>query len=91
MLTMACLRCIISGRVQGVGFRYSTRLEAIRLKLTGSATNLVDGKVEVIVCGNPDALQIFNSWLWRGSEWAGVTNVECEPVDLAHYNNFQTG
>jgi acylphosphatase len=45
------LRVVVEGRVQGVGFRYWTRARARELALRGSATNLADGRVEVIAEG----------------------------------------
>ncbi|MEO8802998.1 MAG: acylphosphatase, partial [Rudaea sp.] len=48
---MSCARFIISGRVQGVFFRASTREQAQRLKLGGYAKNSPDGTVEVLACG----------------------------------------
>lgn len=50
-MTQARLTALVSGRVQGVGFRYWTRDQARELGLRGSATNLRDGRVEVIVEG----------------------------------------
>lgn len=41
----------VHGRVQGVGFRWWTRRQALRLGLTGYASNLVDGRVEVVAEG----------------------------------------
>lgn len=46
-----CVRCWVHGMVQGVGFRYSTQREALKLGLTGYARNLDDGSVEVLACG----------------------------------------
>jgi acylphosphatase len=45
------MTALVSGRVQGVGFRYWVRQEAESLGLTGSATNLPDGRVEVVADG----------------------------------------
>lgn len=47
----------VEGRVQGVGFRWWTRREADALGLSGSATNLADGRVEVIAEGSQDACE----------------------------------
>jgi acylphosphatase len=51
------MTALVSGRVQGVGFRYWVRQEAESLGLTGSATNLPDGRVEVIADGERDACE----------------------------------
>ena len=45
------LTAFVKGRVQGVGFRWWTRARALELGLTGSATNLADGRVEVVAEG----------------------------------------
>ncbi|HKX67202.1 MAG TPA: acylphosphatase [Intrasporangium sp.] len=46
----------VRGRVQGVGFRWWTRARALELGLVGHARNLVDGRVEVVAQGDPDAV-----------------------------------
>ena len=45
------MRALVRGRVQGVGFRWWTRARALELGLRGSATNLDDGRVEVVAVG----------------------------------------
>ena len=50
------LTAFVTGRVQGVGFRWWTRARALELGLTGSATNLADGRVQVIAEGPRSAL-----------------------------------
>jgi acylphosphatase len=76
---MSCRRFLVSGRVQGVYFRGSTRHEALALGLIGRAVNLRDGRVEVIACGPDDKLEALRRWLERGPPSASVTSVECEP------------
>jgi len=71
----------ITGRVQGVYFRHSTRLEAERLGLRGHATNLDDGSVEVLACGNESALESLRLWLHRGPPSARVHAVSEIEVD----------
>ena len=72
-----CLRCLVSGRVQGVGFRAHARHAAQALSLSGYARNLSDGRVEVLACGEAQALERFKAWLERGPRLARVERVEC--------------
>lgn len=77
-----CFHCHVSGQVQGVFFRASTREEAIRLGLAGWVRNLADGRVEVLACGEKEALTALLSWLEQGPEHANVTRLDydwCEP------------
>jgi acylphosphatase len=76
-------RYLVSGRVQGVYFRHSTRLEAERLGLRGLARNLADGSVEVIVAGEPAALDTLRAWLQHGPPQARVARVEESNLDAA--------
>ncbi|AIR01985.1 acylphosphatase [Pluralibacter gergoviae] len=70
----------VYGRVQGVGFRYSTRQEALRLGLTGYARNLDDGSVEVLACGGAEEVEKLLSWLKAGGpRSARVDKVVTEP------------
>lgn len=66
----------IIGRVQGVFFRHSTRIEAGRLGLCGTVRNLPDGSVEVFAWGGAAQLQELRRWLERGPVHARVERVE---------------
>lgn len=88
---MGCRRWIVSGRVQGVYYRGSTQQQARRLGVDGSARNRVDGTVEVIGCGPDRQLDQLERWLWRGSEWAEVSGVVGEEVELSVTPGFSTG
>lgn len=70
------IRAIVFGRVQGVYFRYYTRLEARRLHLTGWVANRVDGTVEVVAEGSENALEQFITFLHQGSPEAEVDGVQ---------------
>lgn len=85
-----CMRCIITGRVQGVFFRYSTRKEALNLHIQGHARNLPDGSVEVLACGQADALEQLRQWLSVGPPAAQVSSVECTPVEGLLPTGFTT-
>ena len=69
------------GRVQGVFYRASTQQEARRNGVSGYAKNLADGRVEVLLCGHPDAVGHMKAWLWQGPPAAHVSEVICELVD----------
>jgi acylphosphatase len=86
-----CICCRISGRVQGVWFRASTRDQAQRLGIRGSAINCPDGRVEVIACGEPDALQQLQRWLHQGPPGARVDEVICTPMIDPGVDGFHTG
>jgi len=64
------------GKVQGVYFRHSTRLEARRLALGGYARNLPDGSVEVAAHGPAAAVEQLHRWLHRGPRDARVDAVQ---------------
>lgn len=83
-----CVKCLVSGRVQGVWFRASTQREARRLGVTGYARNLADGRVEVLACGNDAAVAELKEWLWQGPTAAAVDNVECSPASEPAPNGF---
>lgn len=88
---MSCRRFLVSGRVQGVWFRQSTRREAERLGITGSAVNLSDGRVEVIACGSADSLDQLERWLWQGPDMARVSDVSVERLAEQDMSGFRTG
>ncbi|MBI5161101.1 MAG: acylphosphatase [Micrococcales bacterium] len=56
---------IVHGRVQGVGFRWSTAMEAQRLGVAGRAQNLPEGTVDVVAEGEAHAVQALLAWLRR--------------------------
>ncbi|MCK5524089.1 MAG: acylphosphatase [Thiomargarita sp.] len=75
-----CKHCFISGRVQGVAFRYYTRLQAQRLGILGWAKNLADGRVEVLAYGDSKAVESLCTWLHEGPSLAYVAVVKCKTV-----------
>jgi acylphosphatase len=73
-------RLWISGRVQGVWYRESMRLEAERLGITGWVKNLPDGRVEAVISGRAEQLEKLIAWSRRGPPMARVTAVDSEPA-----------
>lgn len=85
-------RCLVSGRVQGVFYRASTRQRALELGVSGHARNLPDGRVEVLACGDQAAVDRLRAWLWEGPPQAYVTEVRCEAVAVPEgLAGFSTG
>ncbi len=71
----------VTGRVQGVGFRWWTRALALRLGLRGTVRNLSDGRVEVQAEGPVEAVEALETELWKGPPGARVDHVgriDCE-------------
>ena len=78
-------RVTISGLVQGVFFRQTTRLRATELGLAGWVRNRRDGRVEAVFQGRPDAVELMITWCRQGPSAARVDHVsiEEEPIDPA--------
>ena len=71
----ARLTAKVTGRVQGVGFRWWVRARALELGLVGSATNLPDGRVEVVAEGPQEACEALLDALGGGGTPGRVTHV----------------
>lgn len=86
-----CIRCIVSGRVQGVFFRATTQRKALELKISGWARNLSDGSVEVLACGDEANVKELQDWLWQGPPNASVSDVNVSIVEVREINGFSVG
>ena len=84
----AARRWIVSGRVQGVGFRYFVERAAGELGLTGYARNLEDGRVEVYAAGPEEKLARLAGVLRQGPRWADVRGVEEQQAPVQQYGSF---
>jgi acylphosphatase len=78
---MAARLLQITGRVQGVGFRYSMQHEAARLGVHGWVRNRRDGSVEALVQGSAEAIAAITDWARRGPPGARVENVRVSNAD----------
>ncbi|MCW8826051.1 MAG: acylphosphatase [Gammaproteobacteria bacterium] len=84
------VRLTVSGRVQGVWFRASTRDEALRLALRGSVRNLADGRVEIVVAGDDVQVEKLIQWAHKGPPMAAVTDVQIETLsNTAPFETFE--
>jgi len=75
---MKAFYACVSGRVQGVGFRYSAAREAKRLRLSGWVRNSSSGDVEVWAEGPAETLEQYLEWLRRGPQFSRVDSVDAE-------------
>lgn len=83
-----CVCCYVSGVVQGVSYRAAARGRARALGVAGYARNLADGRVEVLACGEEEAVAALREWLWEGPPWARVTDVYWEAVACQDRTGF---
>ena len=75
-------RYLISGRVQGVGFRYFAKDVAEREGVSGWVRNLPDGRVEALVEGEEEAVTRVERALWQGPGGARVAAVAVDDTEL---------
>ena len=73
-------RYVISGRVQGVGFRYFTEAAAAREGIHGWVSNTAAGRVEIVAAGDAEALERFEHRIRHGPPAARVDAVEVDEV-----------
>jgi acylphosphatase len=83
---MVCRRLLISGKVQGVSFRFHTCELAAKLKLLGFVRNLPDSRVEILVAGPLKNVEQLTDWATRGPSEAKVKDVKILEVT----ENFPT-
>ena len=79
----------ITGRVQGVGFRYATYMKAKELGVLGSVRNLFDGSVEIFAIAEKKTLDNFEIWCCQGPIHSKVEKVEVTEVPQAHFLEFK--
>lgn len=85
---MRRVKIIVSGRVQGVYFRYFTQNKAKELGVLGSVRNLEDGRVEIIAEAEQAVLNDFIHWCHKGPITARVDTVEITDLER---NELLTG
>jgi acylphosphatase len=79
---------MVSGIVQGVGYRYFVLKQARRMELTGRVKNVPSGDVEIDVEGPRGLIEDLIQLLWTGNPWATVSNVA---VDWEKYKGEYKG
>ena len=83
-------RVVAGGRVQGVFFRDSTRREAERRGVAGSAANTHDGTVECVFEGEPDAVEAMIAFVRGGPGHAEVSSVDVREEEPEGLKGFRT-
>ena len=89
-MTKVAWKFLISGEVQGVGYRFFAQRAAARHQVLGRVRNLRDGSVEVVAEGSASAVEEFKKDLVTGPQWSRVERVEeisLEPTGL--YASFR--
>lgn len=83
----------ISGKVQGVGFRFFTEQIANNMKLKGFVKNLNDGRVEIVAFFNTnEQMKKFEKLLKNGNKYSNIENIEKKPLDESYpfqFNSFK--
>ena len=77
---MRAVRVVVRGRVQGVGYRWHVREAARRMAVTGWVRNCDDGSVELLVAGDPRAVDAVLEAVRSGPPAARVDDVEVVPA-----------
>ncbi len=83
------IHCFVSGKVQGVWYRASTREVANQLGLTGWARNCADGRVEVMAFGERAKVMQLYDWLQEGPRRAKVLAVSLEEIAWQEIAGFK--
>ena len=86
--TNAAFYACVSGRVQGVGFRYSAAREAHRLHINGWVRNASNDDVEVWAEGDPEKLATFLEWLRQGPQFSRIDSVDAVEKHAKGYYDF---
>lgn len=88
-MELQCEKFIVSGVVQGVGFRYHTAHQGLKLGATGYTKNLYNGDVEVVVCGSLGQIEAMAEWLKDGPRTATVDELTRESIAYKPFKGFK--
>lgn len=85
---MKTIHIIVTGRVQGVGFRYFTVRGANNLGLCGWVKNLPDGGVEAVIQGQNESIEQMIELLQEGPRASIVTDLKIEEIEQKEFSGF---
>lgn len=88
---MKKVKAIVSGKVQGVGFRISTRVKAEKLGVYGTVRNLSNGNVEIVAAGESERVDALIDWAKSGSPSAVVNDLQTEALhyEAGEFDTFE--
>jgi acylphosphatase len=89
MSVQKSISLLITGKVQGVGYRYSVKLKAESMAIRGYVRNQLDGSVFVTVQGENTAVENFVKWCYKGPSAALVRGVEKIPGSIEDFSEFK--
>jgi acylphosphatase len=82
-------KILVSGRVQGVGFRYFSQSRASKYNIKGFIRNIYDNKVEIVCQGEEEELEQFINEVRKGPAFSVVSDIEKEEIKKPQkYNSF---
>nr|WP_294875216.1 acylphosphatase [uncultured Pedobacter sp.] len=79
----------ITGKVQGVSFRATTKAVADQMGIRGMVRNEKDGSLYLEAEGDDTLLEVFVEWCNEGPDRAKIENVEVTPGEVKNYQNFE--
>lgn len=86
---MKHIKIRITGKVQGVSFRATTKAIADQMGVRGVIKNEKDGSVYMEAEGDDTSLEVFQEWCNEGPDRAKIENVEVTSGELKNYRNFE--
>ena len=89
MADLETRRYVVSGRVQGVGFRWFVEREAAQVGVTGWVRNCSNGDVEIMATGTPEQLNLLRQKLQQGPRAARVDHVSESRAPLLEAQSFR--
>jgi len=79
----------VSGKVQGVGFRFYTQKTALEMGVCGFVKNERDGSVYIEAEADEEIIELFVQWVKKGPEWAHVDKVRIQEIPVQNIEGFE--
>jgi acylphosphatase len=80
---------LVSGKVQGVGFRFYTKKKAQEFDISGFVQNKSDGTVYIEASGEEIDIETFLEWCKQGPAWARVLDIRISKIPVREWNGFE--